>query len=180
MSSARPGPPNNPHSAGRSRAPHPPIDLPAADPDVRWPPFRRILVLHEPGRAAAAALALGRNLVEQEHASLTVVSVVPQAPSGPRCGGSARQYNRAVRETVAEELRRARAALGEAAPHATLTMLIEGVDPPLERWSRLAGFDLILLPARRRPLRSLKHPEAARLRREAGAQVRIVRAGRPN
>jgi hypothetical protein len=131
-------------------------------------------VLNEPGPATAAVLDVARQLVEQADAALTVVSVVPQAPSGPRCGGSALEYNSAVCQTVAEELERARAALGEAAAHATFKMLIEGVDPPLEVWSAAAGFDLILLPARRRPLRSLKHPHAARLSRQTGAEVRII------
>jgi hypothetical protein len=132
-------------------------------------------VVHEPARAGVAVLALARRLVEQEHAALTVVSTAPQAPSGPRCGGSAVQYNRAVCEAVADELEQARARLGDAADHATFKMLVEGVDPPLERWSEAGGFDVILLPARRRPLRSLKHPVAARLKRQTDAEVRIVR-----
>ena len=85
------------------------------------------------------------------------------------------QYNRAVCEAVADELEQARARLGDAADHATFKMLVEGVDPPLERWSEAGGFDVILLPARRRPLRSLKHPVAARLKRQTDAEVRIVR-----
>lgn len=142
-------------------------------------PFRRVLVVCEPGRASAAALELGRQLVEQEHASLTVVGVAPQAPSGPRCGGSAVLYNSAVCQAVAEELEQARAALAEAAAHTTFRLLIEGADPPLASWIRAAGFDLILLPARRRPLRSLKHPAAAPLMKGTDAELRLVgRSGR--
>jgi hypothetical protein len=113
-------------------------------------------------------------MVEQEHASLTVVSVVPQAASGPRCGGSAREYNSALRETAAAELAGARAALGESAAHTTFELLVEGADPALPEWCAAREFDVILLPARRRPLRSLGHPAAARLRRQTGAEVRIV------
>jgi nucleotide-binding universal stress UspA family protein len=130
--------------------------------------------VYEPARAAAAAIELARRMIEHEHAALTVVSVVPQAPSGPRCGGSALEYNRVLRADAEAELEQARAALGEHAPHASFELLIEGVDPPLADWCAAAGFDLILLPARRRPLRSLKHPAAGRLRRQTAAEVRVV------
>lgn len=143
-------------------------------PALSWPPFRRVAVVTEPGRAAAATLRLARRLVEQENASLAVVSLAPQVANSLGCTGSAVPYNRAVCQTVVHELEQARDALGEAAAHATFRVLVEGVDPPLVRWCEEAGFDLILLPARRRPLRSLKHPLAARLQR-TGATVQIVR-----
>jgi hypothetical protein len=130
--------------------------------------------VHEPARASVAALELARRLIEQEHAALTVLSMVPQAPSGPRCGGSALEYNQALRESAEHELEQARVELGEQAAHASFELLIEGVDPPLSEWCAASGFDLILLPARRRPLRALKHPDAARLRRRTTAEVRIV------
>jgi nucleotide-binding universal stress UspA family protein len=144
------------------------------DSGGEWPPFRRVLLLHEPGRATAGAIEVARGLVEQEHAALTVVAVVPQAPSGPRCGGSALEYNRALRESAERELEQAREALGEQAAHATFELLVEGVDPPLAAWCAASGFDLILLPARRRPLRLRGHPDASRLRGQTAAEVRIV------
>jgi nucleotide-binding universal stress UspA family protein len=147
--------------------------------DGEWPPFRRVLVVYEPARETAVAIELARRLIEREHAALTVLSVVPQAPSGPRCGGSAFEYNWALRASAERELEQARAALGEHAAHANFELLVEGIDPPLAEWCAASGFDLILLPARRRPLRSLKHPDAARLRRHTAAEIRIVgRRGR--
>jgi nucleotide-binding universal stress UspA family protein len=153
---------------------------PAGKPtNGEWPPFRRVLVVYEPARAAAAAIEFARRLIEDEHAAVTVVSVVPQAPSGPRCGGSAIEYNRALRASARDELEQARAALGEHAPHASFELLVESVDPPLADWCAAAGFDLILLPARRRPLSSLKHPDARRLRHQTTAEVRVIeRRGR--
>jgi K+-sensing histidine kinase KdpD len=133
-----------------------------------------VLVVTEPGRAAAAALRVARRLVEQEHASLTVVSLAPQVTNSHGCAGSVVPYNRAVCQTAAHELEQAREELGEAAAHSTFRVLVEGVDPPLVRWCEEAGFNLILLPARRRPLRALKHPLAARLR-QTGARVQVVR-----
>jgi hypothetical protein len=53
-------------------------------------------------------------------------------------------------------------------------LLAEGTDPPLHEWVARAGVDLVLLPARHRPLRSAKHPAAAALRRSTAAEVRIV------
>src|SRR5918912_915387 len=46
----------------------------------------RILVVFEPGRAGKAALVRARSLAEQGHSTVTVVSVVPQAPIATRCG----------------------------------------------------------------------------------------------
>lgn len=143
-------------------------------PGISWPPFRRVLVVNEPGRSNAAALGLAHGLVERENAALTVVSVAPQAPSTLGCAGSAVPFNRAVCQTVVTELDQAREKLGPAAAHTTFRMLVEGVDPTLDEWCEQGGFDLILLPARRRPFRSLKHPRAAPLMR-SGAEVRVVK-----
>jgi hypothetical protein len=135
---------------------------------------KRVVVVFEPGHAGAAALELARELVERERATLTVVSVVPQAASGSRCGGSALEYNSMVRDTVAHELDQAREQIAPISGQTAFELLIEGADPPLHEFIAAAGFELILLPAHRRPLRSVKHPAAAALSRLPGAEVRIV------
>ncbi len=63
-------------------------------------PEGRVMVLFETGDAGAAAIELARDLTERHDSALTVVSVVPQAPGGPRCGNSAREYNTIVMEQV--------------------------------------------------------------------------------
>jgi nucleotide-binding universal stress UspA family protein len=134
----------------------------------------RVLVLYERGRAGGATLDLAHDLVERDDATLTVVAVAPQAPSGPRCGNSAVEYNAAVADSVAHDLDRARERLGGAAERAAFVLLVDGADQTLEQLARSGGFDLVLLPARRRPLRAAGHPEASRLGRVAGAEIRIV------
>ena len=137
---------------------------------------KHVLVLFEPGRAGAAALDLARELAERDHATVTVIGAVPVAPSGSRCGNSATEYNSIVRDAVAQELDQAREQLAAFGGGATFELLAEGADPPLHEWVAGAGVDLVLLPARRRPLRSLKHPAAVPLRRSTDAEVRIVDA----
>lgn len=134
----------------------------------------RVLILCEHGRTGAAAIDVARDLAELGHATLTVVAVAPHAPSGPRCGNSAVEYNAAVAESVAQDLERARERLGGAAEAAEFLMLIDGADQTLEQLARSGGFDLVLLPARRRPLRKSGHPAAAELSRVAGAEILIV------
>jgi nucleotide-binding universal stress UspA family protein len=136
----------------------------------------RILVLCEHGRSGAAAIDLARRVAELGKAMLTVVAVAPQAPSGPRCGNSAIEYNQAVAESVARDLDWARERLAGAAECAEFLLLIDGADQTLEQLARSGGFDLVLLPARRRPLRAAGHPEASRLGRIGGAEIRIVAA----
>ena len=143
-----------------------------ASPPV--PPGRRVLVVNEPGPAGRAALDLARELDLTERAALTVVGVAPTARSGPRCGGSAREFNATVREVVESELDEARVRLGRVAGRTDYALLIEGDDPPLEAWIAGRNFDLVLLPARRRLLRSPGHPAAARLRRATDAEIRVV------
>ena len=135
---------------------------------------RRILVLCEHSRAGGAAIDLARELAEVDHAAVTVVGIAPQAPSGPRCGNSAIEYNEAVADSVVQDLERARERLAGAADRATFVLLVDGVDQTLEQLARSGGFELVLLPARRRPLRGTYHPEAQRLEHLAGAEVRIV------
>jgi nucleotide-binding universal stress UspA family protein len=134
----------------------------------------KVLVLYEHSRGGAAAIDLARELAELENATLTVVGVAPQAPSGSRCGGSALEYNEAVVDSVARDLDLARERLGQAAEHAAFVLLIEGADQTLEQFARSGGFDLVLLPGRRRPLRAARHPEASRLEHVARAEIRIV------
>jgi nucleotide-binding universal stress UspA family protein len=134
------------------------------------------LVVYEQTRAGAAAIDLARELADLEHAALTVVAVAPQAPSGPRCGNSAVDYNEAVADSVARDLDRARERLGGAAARAAFVLLVDGADQTLEQLARSGGFDLVLLPARRRPLRAASHPAASRLKRVAGTEIRIVAA----
>jgi hypothetical protein len=133
------------------------------------------LVLYEQGRGGTAAIDLARELVEQETATLTVVGVAPQAPSGPRCGNSATEYNAAVADSVLGDLEKARKRLGEAAERAAFLLLIDGADQTFEQLAESGGFDLVLLPARRRALLGgARHPEAGRLRLSVGAEIRIV------
>jgi nucleotide-binding universal stress UspA family protein len=134
----------------------------------------RVLVLCEHSRAGAAAIDLARELAELEEASVTVVAIAPQAPSGPRCGNSATEYNAVVAESVVEDLERAQERLAGAARRAKFVLLVDGADQTLEQFARSGGFDLVLLPARRRPLRGPYHPEAQRLEHIAGAEIRIV------
>jgi nucleotide-binding universal stress UspA family protein len=140
----------------------------------------RVLVLYEQGRAGVAAIDLARELAERENAELTVVGVAPQAPSGARCGNSAIEYNEIVADSVAGDLDRARERLGQAAERVVFVLLIDGADQTFEQLAESGGFDLVLLPARRRPLRrGASHPEAARLRLNVGAEVRIVEPASP-
>lgn len=134
----------------------------------------RVLVLCEHSRAGAAAIDLARELAELEDVSVTVVGIAPQAPSGPRCGNSATEYNVVIAESVAEDLEQARERLAGAAGRAKFVLLVDGADQTLEQFARSGGFDLVLLPARRRPLRGAYHPLAQRLEHLAGAEVRIV------
>ena len=134
----------------------------------------RVLVLCEHGRAGAAAIDLARELAATERVAVTVVGVAPQAPSGPRCGNSAIEFNDAVADSVVRDLEHARAQLGRAAGRASFQLLVEGVPPSLAQFAAAGGFDLVLLPARRRPLRAAYHPQAKRLGQVPGAEIRIV------
>jgi nucleotide-binding universal stress UspA family protein len=134
----------------------------------------RVLVVYERTRAGAAAVDQARLLAEREHATITVVAVAPRAPSGPRCGNSAVQYNEAVADSVARDLDKAGEQLGQAAERATFLLLVDGVDQTLEQLARSGGFDLVLLPAHWRPFRKPGHSEAARLSLIAGVEIRIV------
>jgi nucleotide-binding universal stress UspA family protein len=132
------------------------------------------MVLCEHSRAGAAAIDLARELAQLEDATLTVVGVAPRAPSGACCGNSAIEYNEAVADSVTLDLERARERLAGAAARAMFVLLIDGADQTLEQFASSGGFDLVLLPARRRPLRGVYHPEAPRLEHLVRAEIRIV------
>jgi hypothetical protein len=137
----------------------------------------RVVVLYEPGRSGSAALDLAGRLVGDDGSALTVVAIAPQ-DTRICCGaGSAIDYNRAVCESAGAELRRARVLLGPVGNRASFKLLVEAKDPPLSAWIAAGGFDVVLLPARRRPMRSAKHPAADELRISTGAEVRVVSAG---
>jgi Universal stress protein family len=136
----------------------------------------RVVVLYEPGRSGSAALDLARRLVAGDGSALTVVTVAPQ-DTRIRCGaGSATDYNRAVCEAAEAELREACEVLGQAGKRAVFKLLVQDKDPPLADWITAGGFDVVLLPARRRPLRRSGHPAADQLRRSTCARVRVVDA----
>jgi hypothetical protein len=138
---------------------------------------RRVVVLYEPGRSGSAALDLARRLVGDDGSALTVGTVAPQDTRICCGGGSAIDYNRTVCETTDSELRQARELLGPVGERASFKLLVQDKDPPLAAWIAAGDFDVVLLPARRRPLRRAKHPAAEELRRSTGVEVRVIDAG---
>jgi hypothetical protein len=138
---------------------------------------KRVVVLYEPGRTGSAALDLAGRLVGDDGSALTVVTVAPQDRRICCGAGSAIDYNRAVCEAAGAELRRARQLLGRVGNCASFKLLVETKDPPLTAWIAAGGFDVVVLPARRRPVRSTKHPAADELRKSTSAEVRVVHAG---
>jgi hypothetical protein len=136
----------------------------------------RIAAVVEPGRRGAAALAQAAALAATSASELTAVAIAPRVATVCRsCGGvSARAYNCAARDEVADELEQAIANLGPIARNIRSELLVEGTDPPLEKWIAHGQFDLVLLPARRRVPRLRSHPSARLLRRLTEADVRVV------
>ncbi len=136
----------------------------------------RIAVVLEPGRSGAAALGQAAALAAMPDSELTVVAIAPQA-TGPRCcGPSPDAFNCAVRDEVANDLEKAAELIGSTSEAANFRLLVEGSDPPLETWVAQGGFDVVLLPARRRVLRPWGHPAERPLRRCADVDVHIVGA----
>jgi hypothetical protein len=135
---------------------------------------KRVLLLYEASRRGVAIVDLARGLAESERLALTVVAMVPHAPTGSRCGNSAHDYNAALVDAVARDLDDVRARLGEAGEGASFEMLVDGTEPSLEEFATLGGFDLVLLPARRGLLRAPRHPAADGLRRATRATVQVV------
>ena len=135
---------------------------------------KRLLVVFEPARSGAAALEVARELVESHDATLTVVSVAPQGMSGARCGNSALDFNLAIQDAVVTDLDHVRARLEELGVPASYRLLVDGVAPSLDDFAAAGCFDLVLLPARRRPTQGPGHPAAERLRRATGAEIQVV------
>jgi hypothetical protein len=136
-----------------------------------------VVVLYEPGRSGSAALDLARRPVEGDGSARTVVTVAPQDKRICCGGGSAMDYNRAVCEAADADLREAWQLLAPVSDRAVFKLLVQGKDPPLADWIASGYFDVVLLPARRRPLRRAKHPAADQLRRSTRAEVRVVDGG---
>jgi hypothetical protein len=134
-----------------------------------------VVVLFEPGRSGAEALAQASAIAEQSSAELKVVVLAPQAPVPRCCGASPAAYNCAVRDEAAAELDEAARLLGwRRAGRTSFEVLVEGRDPPLPTWIAQRRCDLVLLPARRRVLRTRGHPAARALRRSTQAEIREV------
>jgi hypothetical protein len=141
--------------------------------------FQRILVVSEPGRNGAAALAQAAAIIAASSSSrLTIVATAPQTTTTCRnCGGvSPDAYNRAIREDVAHDLHNATAQLKLDTRAVKVKLLIEGTDPPLTDWIAQERFDLVLLPARRSGLRLRSHPAAHQLQNLTEADVHVVSA----
>jgi hypothetical protein len=138
----------------------------------------RIVVVSEPGRNGAAALARAKALAATSSSQLTIVATAPQTNTHCRsCGGvSIGAYNRAVCDEVAQELQHALTGLDLDKDEIDVKLLIEGTDPPLAQWIALGRFDLVLLPARRSLRHFASHPTARPLRLISGADVQVVRA----
>lgn len=131
-------------------------------------------MLFEAGRGGVAAVELARELAQAQGGTVTVVSVAPQAPALRGCGPSGHDYNAAVRDTVATELEEAEELLWLIGSRGQCRILVEGEEEPLEELIAREGFDLVLLPGRRRLLRGVGHPAAARLSACGATEVRIV------
>jgi len=138
-------------------------------------PGSRVAVLFESGANGVAALEAASALAERWEAELTVVVVAPQVSGGDRCGPSPTDYNAAVRDAAAAELQQAMDILDTPGHLTSLALLVEGRDPPLPAWLASHGFTTVLLPARRRILRTPSHPSSARVRR-AGCRVHVITA----
>lgn len=135
----------------------------------------RMAVLYERGRNGATALFEASEVAARSGAELTVVVLVSQLTASRRCGESPEAYNCALLTAASSELHEA--AHAPSVPDGTrFRLLIEGHDPPLKAWLEQGDFDLMLLPSRRRVLRSPGHPAARRLRHLARCDVRVVAA----
>jgi hypothetical protein len=160
-----------------------PVVMADAAPTGREPPAEqigsgacsRVAVLFERGRNGASALCEASELAARSGAELTVIVLASQVTASRRCGGSPEAYNCAVLDAASSELHDA-AHDPSVRDGTRFRMLIEGHDPPLKTWLAQGGFDLMLLPSRRRVLRSPGHPAARGLRQLARCDVRVVTA----
>jgi hypothetical protein len=136
----------------------------------------RVLVLYERGASGSRAIDQAREFVLTRDGQLTVVTLAPADMRVRGTGVSARDYNDAVRESAQRELAEARRLLGSPAGRTVFEVVSEGGNTSLAGWAADNPFDLILLPARRRPFSRRAHPLAATLRKSTAAEVRIVGA----
>ncbi len=136
------------------------------------------MILFERGRAGVAALEAAAALAPPPDCELTVVVTAPQAPQPRCCGPSPQDFNCAVREEAETDIDEAARLLGDRAYGTVFRLLVEGHDPPLAKWAADREFDLALLPGRRRPFGSGRHPARRALRSVPGLTVRVVDAPR--
>jgi hypothetical protein len=136
----------------------------------------RIAVLFERGRNGAAALEAASESAARSGAQLPVVVLAPQAPPSHGCVPSAAALNGAVLDKATLDLREAAHLLPDLSLDVRYRLLIEDADPPIQEWVAKEHFDLVMLPARWRPVpgRSRRHPAARKLRRIAGCDVRVI------
>jgi hypothetical protein len=134
---------------------------------------KRVLVVLGSGAAGAAAIDFASKRAADEQVVLTVVGIAPQVRTGRCAGCSPSAYNQAVIDAVEQALDGARMRMGDIGYRVTCELLVEGRDPPLADWSAAGRFDTVIVPARRRPLRSLDHPAAGALI-AAGVEVVVI------
>lgn len=150
----------------------------------------RVLAVYERGASGSRVVDQARELMQAHGEGPTVVTPAPRdtrvrmtvvtlAPRDTRVRGtgvSARDFNEAVRDSAQRELDEARLLFGSLAERVAFDVVFEGGDASLARWAADGGFDVILLPARRRLFSRKGHPLAAALRESTAADVRVVGA----
>lgn len=136
----------------------------------------RVLVLYEQGPSGSRAIDHARELMHAQGGQLTVVTVVTKDTRVRGTGVSARDYNDAVRDSAGRDLDEARRLLGSLAERSVFEVVVEAGKTSLASWAVDGGFDVILLPARRRLFSRQAHPVASALRGSTAADVRVVGA----
>lgn len=136
----------------------------------------RVLVLYERRGSGSRAIDQARELMQAQAVRLTVITLAPRDTRVRGTGVSARDFNDAVRDSAQRELDEARRLLGSLAERTVFEVVPEGGDASLARWAADRGFEVILLPARRRLFSRQGHPLAAALRESTAADVRVVGA----
>jgi hypothetical protein len=136
----------------------------------------RVAVLFEPGRNGAAALDAASEWAATSGAEMTVVVLAPQVSASRGCVPSPTALNCAILDTASLELREAAQMVPDLPLNVRYRVLVEHADPPLRKWVEAEQFDVVMLPARRRPFAPVapRHPAVRKLRRIAGCDVRVV------